>query len=309
MDETHSLQSIAPSTVRYIKLGEGGAWVDDCLEEGLLKFADATPHEVAVLGDWGRAREMYADAGEAHASDRLRELRAFYEADSNDLWITFARGRLWWAFAAPGVELADDGTRVRRTISGWSDRDVAGEILRADTLSTSLTQTAAYQRTICNVGARDYLLRKLNAAPDRLATRTASMLTDLTDTVGEMIAELHWRDFEVLIDLMFSHGGWRRIAAVGGSGQADSDLILEQPVTGERAFVQIKSKATPAMLKDYVGKFEAYPGVDRFIFACHSPSAALAPPDNPRLTLWLRSDLAARVVSSGLTHWVLARRA
>lgn len=299
---------ITAATVRYIKLGKGGAWFDACLREGALRFEDVVPHEVAAAGDWNRAAAIYRDAGETGITDRLRELRAFYETGGDDLWITFGRGRLWWGFAAPGVTLSLDGGRTRQLIGGWSDIDAAGQILSIASLSTSLTQTAAYQRTICTVGAAPYLLRRLNAEPDALALNTRAHLADLTNAVGEMIADLHWRDFEVLVDLMLSYGGWRRIAAVGGSGQADSDLILEQPITGERAFVQIKSKATPATLRHYVEKFDTYPGMDRFIFACHTPSARLSPPDDPRLALWLRPELAGRVVSAGLTDWLLARR-
>jgi len=303
-----STRDIEPGAVRFIKLGKGGGWLDDCLDSGTLRFADLVPHAVAVAGDWDSARQVYIDAGEASIADRLRELRAFYEAGVDDLWITFGRGRLWWAFAAPGVAQDAAGARVRATIGGWSDRDVAGRVLRVDALSTSLTQTAAYQRTICTVSARDYLLRILNAQPDTLASRTSNLLADLTGAVGEMIADLHWRDFEVLVDLIFAHGGWRRISAVGGSGQADSDLILQQPVTGERAFVQIKSKATPSTLRDYIGKFETYPQMDRFIFACHSPGAGLTAPADPRLQLWLRPELASRAVRAGLVDWLLARR-
>lgn len=307
-DSAQSPREIEPAAVRYIKLGKGGAWLDDSLDSGTLKFTDVVPHDVATVGDWDSARQVYIDAGEANVTDRLRELRAFYEAGPRDLWITFGRGRLWWAFAAPGVTLGPDGVRVRGTIGGWSDRDADGRVLRVDALSTSLTQTAAYQRTICAVVARDYLLRILNAEPDALASHTSALLSGLTDAVGEMIADLHWRDFEVLVDLIFAHGGWRRIAAVGGSGQADSDLILQQPVTGEQAFVQIKSRANPATLRDYIAKFEAYPQMDRFIFACHSPGARLAAPNDSRLHLWLRPQLAARAVSGGLVDWLLARR-
>jgi hypothetical protein len=47
------------------------------------------------------------------------------------------------------------------------------------------------------------------------------------------------RDFETLVDLVFSTSGWRRQGVVGKTQKTlDLDLIL--PSTGERAFVQVK---------------------------------------------------------------------
>ena len=40
-----------------------------------------------------------------------------------------------------------------------------------------------------------------------------------------------------------------------GENLTDVDLILEQPTTGERAFVQVKSKASQSTLDDYIGRF------------------------------------------------------
>ena len=37
--------------------------------------------------------------------------------------------------------------------------------------------------------------------------------------------------------------------------RADVDLVLDQPATGETAFVQVKSKAGQSVLDDYIGRF------------------------------------------------------
>ena len=226
------------------------------------------------------ARGIYEAAGRATITDDLREIRDFYEQPAECLWITFGRGRLWWAYSDPHVRLRDDGVRERATLAPWSCLDAQGRELRINDLSTSLTQTAAYRRTICSVTALEtYLLRRLNAEADAQVERVEGLMADLTTAVGTVIADLHWRDFEVLVDLIFARSGWRRVAAVGGSGQADSDLILQQAVTGERAFVQVKSKATPATLRDYQARFEDYPNMDRFFFACHTPRGPLEAPN------------------------------
>jgi Restriction endonuclease len=64
-----------------------------------------------------------------------------------------------------------------------------------------------------------------------------------------MIRQLDWRDFETLVDLIFSRGGWQR-SSVLGKNQADVDLILSQPTIGETAWVQIKSGTSQAELDD-----------------------------------------------------------
>ena len=79
---------------------------------------------------------MYLAQGK-HASTATgytNEARAFFDADPDVLWITFARGRMWWAFAEPEVlpTPKDDGAagglyRIAR--GGWSDRDASGAVL------------------------------------------------------------------------------------------------------------------------------------------------------------------------------------
>jgi hypothetical protein len=261
-----------------------------------------------VAGDWDQVREIYVKAGENGIGNRMREIRDFYETDADCLWITFGQGRLWWAFASPEVELMPDGARRRRTLAPWSCLDAAGEVLAMAGLSTRLTQTASYQMTICTVAAEAYLLRRVNAQPDSIADRLDGLTAELRELVAEMIADLHWRDFETLIDLIFTRGGWRRVTPVGGSSQADSDIILEQPVTGERAFVQIKSKATQATLRDYRARFEAYPDMHRFYFACHSPNGRLTTLEDDRAEVWLAPQIAARAIEGGLVEWLMEKR-
>ena len=104
------------------------------------------------------------------------------------------------------------------TLAPWSCLDAQGRELRINDLSTSLTQTAACRRTICSVTALEtYLLRRLNAEADAQVERVEGLMADLTTAVGTVIADLHWRDFEVLVDLIFARSGWRPVAGAKGS--------------------------------------------------------------------------------------------
>jgi hypothetical protein len=153
------VDSISPVRIRYIKLGAGGRWEQaaldgDRVEWGLL----SDPHEAALAGDWEAIKERYRLSHPARgtATGYTNEARAFYDGDPAVLWITFARGRMWWTFADPvvhwrGGEGVAQGIRYRTAIGGWSDRDLAGERLDLDRLSSRPTRLSAYQRTICGL--------------------------------------------------------------------------------------------------------------------------------------------------------------
>jgi hypothetical protein len=303
---------LQPTAVRYIKLGPGGAWAHRCLSEGWVELDHAAvPHGVAAAGDWGRVRALFLERGSdpGKATGYTRELRDFYTLPETALWITIANGRLWWTFAAVEVvEGQGRGTaaRARRSIGGWRDKSVLGEPLLLNELSTRLTSVAAYQQTICGVREADYLVRRLNGEPEPAVGRALAAQAELTAAAGDLIQGLHWRDFELLVDLIFAGSGWRRVSAVGGSDQADSDLVLEQAVTGERAMVQVKSSADQAVIDDYAGRFRAG-GWDRCFLVCHSPKGQLRAPADPAFHLWQGEALSRQATDAGLLPWLIAK--
>jgi len=64
------------------------------------------------------------------------------------------------------------GERIRKTIGGWRNTDINGELLRVNTLSTRLTKVAGYRRTICKIEAQDYLLRRINGEVEPLVAES-----------------------------------------------------------------------------------------------------------------------------------------
>ena len=232
---------------------------------------------------------------------------------SDCLWIAFADGHLWWAFAEPevtwlGVEEDGQGARMRKTVDGWHKVNIQGEPLRIDDLSTRLTQVAAYRQTVCRVKASDYLLRRINAIEEPVVARAREARAAMIAVATEMISGLHWADFETLVDLIFARTGWQRISRVGGT-QADTDLVLEQPTTGETAFVQVKSKAGQAVLNDYIGRFRRSGTYDRMFFVCHSPAGTLSVDDTAGVHIWAGDRLADVAVKAGLFDWLTERSA
>jgi hypothetical protein len=304
---------IRPTTVRYIKLGRGGAWAEQALARGEIPFRhSAVPHELAASADRPALGEFLVQQGRSPgtATGFAREIDEFCRLGRDCLWITFARGLLWWAFADPAVVMIEPreegrGARIRRTIGGWKHTSLLGRPLLIAGLSTKLTKVSGFRQTICNVEAEEYVIRKINGEEEP-AVRDANVAREgAVRTAGELIAALHWKDFETLVDLIFTRGGWHRISALGGT-MKDIDLRLEQPITGETAFVQVKSRASRARLEASIEQFHES-GNRRMFFVCHSPQGTLGPVDDQDVQVRTRNELAEGAVQAGLYDWLIQR--
>ena len=311
-DPSPVLAPVAPEAVRYIKLGPGGAWARVCLAQGEIRFGSPDePHAECLSGDWDAARAALGRTGTrspGETSQVMRELRDFHALPAGTLWITFAEGRLWWALSEAEVECVADGEAgvvTRRTRDGWHDTSLTGTPLTLASLSSRLTQVQAYQRTICKVAAADYLIRRINGVEEPAVVRARAVRTEMIAAAGALIAGLHWADFEVLADLLLSRSGWQRVSDLGKT-QADLDLIVAQPATGERGFVQVKSRATQAVLDGSVAAYRASGAYARMFFVCHSPTSSLTA-DGPDVHLLTGGELARRSVDAGLLDWLIER--
>lgn len=307
------MNPIAPTTIRYIKLGAGGSFAESSLKNGELQLGyHEVSHDICASGDWSAVQAYFGGIRKSagKAKDSMREVQDFYTLGPDCLWITFADGLLWWGFADPEVTwLAPDNnqsaSRTRRVIGGWRSANVQDKPLRMVDLTTRLTQVANYRGTICAVRASDYLVRKINAEDEPIVTAATAARQAMTQSAMEMIAALHWADFEIMVDLIFARGGWQRVSVLGKT-MADVDLVLEQPTLGEVASVQVKSRAGQAVLDEHISYFEAS-GHDRTFFVCHSPTGTLSTGEAEGVHLWTGEPLAAIAVKSGLFDWLMDR--
>lgn len=307
------LKKIAPKEVRYIKLGEGNRWASRSLENSEMHFGHRdTPHDICLARDWDKVVQLKGrNTNLGKARDKAREVIDFYSLGSDCLWITFVGGYLWWAFAEPeviwlGPEENGQGARMRRVIGKWCNTNIKGEELRITDLSSRLTQTAAYQQTICKVRAADYLLRRINGIEEPALVRAREARSEMIASALDMIRNLHWADFETMVDLIFTRSGWQRVSKVGGT-QKDVDLVLKQQATGELAFIQVKSKANQAVLNDCIGRYRSNGIYDRMFFVCHSPSKKLIINDDKSIHLWTGAPLAEIAIKAGLYDWLIEK--
>lgn len=302
---------IAPTAVRYIKLGAGGAFAKDALATGklVLDFHEID-HGVAESGD---AKALYAaclafrDGKAQTAGEDAREITAFYRASETDLWLTLEAGKLWWGFAEAEVIPTDPadglGARYRRIVGGWSSHDAQGRPLELRDLDGRIASLAGYRRTICNVKEAERVVRLVNATPHPEVIAADDAREELLASVRSLIPMLSADDFEILIDLIIARSGWERVGAIGGI-QKTVDLEIVQPLTGERAFVQVKSRTRQAEFDAYLGEFEAY-GIDRMIYAYHTGPVLKC--TNPRVQIMDRGVIANSVLERGLLRWLTNR--
>jgi hypothetical protein len=303
---------IAPRDIRYIKLGEGGMWERVSLTRGEVHFGHGQVSQaLALSGNEEAIREQLIATGSKPlaAGHAVREILDFYQLGADCLWVTIAEGHLWWTFAEPEVtwlgEGEGHGKRIRRCIGGWRSTDILGVPLRLDRLSGKLTSVAGYPRTMCKIHARDYLVRRINGEVEPIVRDYNAARGAFLDIVGNAIAMLTWADFETLVDLVFARSGWNRVSPLG-ENQKLIDMMLEQPILGDRAAVQVKSRASQAELDDFVAKADATRDFSHLFFVCHSPDGRLDDPEHrPDLHIWSGRTLAEMVFRVGLVDWTI----
>lgn len=299
------MTAVTASHLYYIKLGRGGDWEAESLRDGVLRFGyREAPHDLCARGDWqGVWEAMKAIRGDAGAATRdVNQIRAYYEADEHSIFITFVGGLLYWCRPTGPVELLDDRSHRRQTAKGWRNTSVNGTMLSADRLSGRLLKVQMFRGTICDVRAGDYLLRKLSdqLSPEVAAAEEAERA--LMTAIVELMRLLTWQDFELLVDLVFSTSGWRRVSQVGRT-QKTVDLELILPSTAERAFVQVKSQATSAALNDYVARLAEADAYDRMFFVWHTGD--IAEESSPAGVILLGPrKLSRMVLDAGLSSWL-----
>lgn len=304
---------ITASQCLYIKLGQSGEFEKECLEKAhtlRLGYSEFN-HQLCISGQWDKVHEICRKRAksEGAATNHLNQLKYFYESDEKTLWYTFANGKLYWCFAKPEIELLTDGTKVRHCVGKWSSTDSNGKELLITQLSGKLTRTQAYRQTICPSKVSEYLLRRVNGQVIEQVDKAAKSLSQLESALEVLISDLGPKDFELLVELVFSNTGWIRVGAAGGH-ERDIDLELISPVTSERVAVQIKSKATQATLDDYASRFDAW-NVNEFFFVFHTSVGKISVDgyEDGFVKLVDCKRLAKLVVSSGLSSWLIEKSA
>jgi hypothetical protein len=304
------MTEVEASRAYYIKLGRAGNWETECLKDGTLRFGyRESPHDQCLRGDWQAVWAVWNEIrkDEGAATRDVKQIRVFYEADETTIFITFVGLLLYWCRPSGPVEVLPDGGHRRQTVDGWHSTSLGGARLTTDRLSGHLLKVQMFRGTICEVRAFDYLLRKLG---DELLPEVADAWEAeraLLTANSALMRLLTWQDFELLVDLVFSASGWRRISVVGKT-QKTVDLELVLTTTSERAFVQVKSEANDASVGEYIARLGDMPAFDRMFFVWHTGSVDAKSVDSGKslnpVTLVGPERLSRMVLDAGLSSWL-----
>lgn len=302
--------------VYYIKLGRGGEWEESSIEENKARIGwggqtieDINHRNWEQIGR--QLRKYFEGKGVTNrgASTRdLNMLKMFAESTSHDVWITFHNSCLWWCRLKESGVQSDEISKYREVKERWSDQDIDGNRLIVNQIPGRLSKIQAFRGTVCKVRRIEDLSRLLNHELSEESRRIGDARENLVKEVEVGLKRLHWRDFETLVDLLFTGAGWHRLSSVG-KAMKFVDMEFEEPITKDIYQVQVKSAATSADLEQYSRKFSSR-GFKRLYFVVHTPSRDLLnsiPDGDKRVELVLPNGLAKMVVELGLTGWLLKK--
>jgi hypothetical protein len=293
----------------YIKLGRGGEWEDDSIKTGKLRLGWRQQSVDDInAGRWDLIDEQLRakDEGKrvAATTSDLKALKNIAASTGEDIWITFHKAKLWWTRLASGPVEQDSISKFRRTAGPWSDRGADGRLLVISALPGKISQLQGFRATVCRVHYDDLLRRTLSGTRSAMATAIRDHHDILARDLTMAIKELHWQDFETLVDLVFRAAGWARVSVLGQQAKA-YDLELREPITRDRYVVQVKSQAGLADLRKTIASFSS-DDFRRVFFVVHSPDDDLAGatgiPDHVEIVSPQR--LGELAMDAGLVRWL-----
>lgn len=297
----------------FIRLGRKNKWAEECISKGIIRLGYNSPmHNNCINGKWSLVEKYWVEQGKTtgKAKDYTNQIRKFYTADKNILWVTFFNRKLYYAFSYPEItEVSFEGERERKTISPWSCLDIKGQVLSLERLSSKLTKTQGYQGTICEIKETEYLKNKINAKASEIAEIAKNKKENLIKSLVPLIQQLTWYDFELLVDLIFTNSGWRRIED-RKYGQESIDLDLVLPVNGKRAFVQIKSSSDLKEFLEYKDEFSSMEQYSEFYYFVHTPKDKKLEEFNEleeNEYLFIAENISELLVNMGLVDWLIEK--
>lgn len=309
--ETLKLDQINPSSALFIKLGQNtDNWEYDCIEKvGTLRlgFKEFT-HDDLLSGNLQIVRDYFTNEKKSAQwiTKYENQIRNFYHADENVLWITFYNQKLWWCFAEKRFEGEANELKLRFVKDKWRSTDIYGKELFVDNLSGQLLKTQNYRSTICNVKAFDYLVKKINGIVIQEIFDVKNDIMKLQTSIGKLIRMLNSKDFEIFVDLIFRQIGFLRTNVIGGV-QKMKDIELLSSVKGERILVQVKCESTFEQYDDYKKYFLSLKGYSNFYYVVHSPDSCLNSfiEDDKKIIVWTLEKLSELTITTGLTSWLI----
>jgi hypothetical protein len=296
----------------FLKLGTGGEWEESSIKKSIARIGwrDLSVEEINAK-DWKKLKDIlptrHSFKNKGAATADINALQSFVEATAEDVWITFHASQLWWGKLGEPKIYEDEISRYRTMLDKWHNHDINERPLLISQIPGSIAKVQRFQGTICSIKEVDDLKRLINNQPSKAFQAVLLAKENLITEVQAGVKQLHWKDFETLVDLLFRNAGWHRISFVGETMKF-ADLELKERITGDLYQVQIKSKATVADFKLYAKDFSS-DNFRKLYFVVHSPDKGLSKHQSKykNVELILPERLAKMVVEFGLADWLLEK--
>lgn len=294
----------------FVKLGKEGIWETSSIKESKIRIGWKSQDIQDInLKKWEVIRQQLTTEilDKGTVTKDLNALRNICDSCQDDLWITFHASKLWWTRVGEETIYEDEVSKYRKTSIPWSSVDITGKELLINTLPGSLSKTQGYRATICKVSEKQTLIRIITNTPSTIYNSIESTLGLLQSGLEKAIKQLHWKDFETFVDLVFRGSGWRRVSMLGETMKF-SDIELEDPITHDKYQVQIKSTSTLIEFQEYVQQF-SHLNFRKLFYVVHSPDEKLASlEDFPSSVELIKVDkLAKMAIDLGLANWLLQK--
>ena len=313
--------------VKFIKLGAGNSYAQKCFKEQISILGFWTGYEkifnACLDKNWDLVAQLLLDErtkqhyGKIPKSikNELRQVQCFFDDDDgNVLWITFDNRKLYWSMSNSReykqVEVNEERCAQRKMTSPWSCRDLKNNIINVDDLAGHLSMVSGYRGTICDVKKPDYAIRRIQGLESELYKNVKETLSDLHSSIISMMKELNDKDFEVLVETIFTNIGWRRVGVSGGT-EFMIDLLLERPSINnlgvDTVAVQIKCKTDQNELNKYEAAMSETYENSFYVYHSTKRNIDLKLNHNSKMKLIDAEELAPLVVETGLIHWLMKR--
>lgn len=302
--------------VKFIRLGGGGNRFDECNANKSIYFGFGTNEFLDQCNSFNKngnekfIENYLIEHGYKKINDTIRQIGSFFEDDGNTLWITTANRTIYFGFSdgknAFLKNINGSNETYKKMELDWTNKDKEGKVLNISGLNGGITKTLAYQSTICSFSEKyaELLVKRILNIPSQEKDEAKAACSDLVEKLEKLIQQFEPKDFELLIELIISRSGLKRIG-VAGKQEELIDLEIQHPMTEEIYIVQVKSKAKKNEFDDYVKKFRDYIKNNqkcKMIYAFHH---GFIDSDDTDIFIWNSRKIAELSLNNGLSQWII----
>ena len=301
----------------YIKLGQGNEWADKCINSGIIRIGwDYVNVQDINNGSWDIIKKdvnsyFEKDGKKNGKTQDFNALEYFIKATEDDVFITFFDEKMFWC-TLDNTKMQKDGiSKFRKTKNGWHSNPItdSNSLFHSNEISGRISKTQAFQATICKFKEEEtkIIFRLIHGIPNPMVANIETKKREIINIITELIKELHWKDCEILADLIFQQGGWHRVSMTGGS-MANMDMEYLDIINNYRFAVQVKSGANLDDFRKFENKFSNSDYKKSFFIVFH-PDKSLINVTNTKdnIEILFGAKLSELIFDLGLLKWVMKK--